>query len=644
MNSQIKEIQEPLLYDQKRLKELLKDIPSKPGCYLMLDKSERILYVGKSKNILTRVRSYFRDKNEHTPRISLMVRQIYDIHFIVTDNESEAFTLEDNLIKSNQPYYNILLKDDKKYPYICITWSDKYPLIYLTRKRRNRKNEDKYYGPYVDVSLLRNTLYLIKQVFPLRQRATALYKDRTCLNYSIKKCPGVCQEMITSEEYRNTLKRVEMIFQGRSEELMKLLNERMTFYSENMNYEKAIQIREQIRGLRQINEAQKMSVTDSSISRDIISLSSSEEISSVQLFQMRAGKLVSRLGYMSTSINQSKEEQLQIIMEEHYGKLDPVEIPKDIITGYRLPQENIISSWLSEIKGSKVHIYNPQKGKKLSLIKLVEKNAEYELKKIRSTKLKLSNTLEELTELLNLNFLPRRIEGYDISHLSGSLAVGSQVVFMDGIPAKQHYRKYKIKNNTIRTGYNNDYASLSEVIYRRFLKWSKLKKETGNINRFLNNERTLLNNNGFTDWPDLVLIDGGKGQLSSVLNVLKELNLDQEVNICSLAKKREEVFLPNGKEPIDSSPDDPAITLLRRIRDEAHRFAISFQKQRRTKYMTKSTLLNIPGLGPKRIKELLLYFKSIEAIKLASIEELNKVPGFGKSISTLIWKYLNTNG
>ena len=609
---------------------------------MMIDSQERIIYIGKSKNLITRIRSYFRLNSEHSPRIRLMVNQIHDIQFIVTDNESEALNLEDNLIKSNQPYFNILLKDDKKYPYVCITWGAKYPRIYITRNKRSKNYKDKYYGPYVDVNLLRKTLFLIKSVFPLRQRQIPLYKDRTCLNYSIDRCPGVCQEKITPESYNQILKKVEMIFQGRSFELEKILKEKMLKYSKELQYEKASLVRDQIKGIQHISESQKMTLSDDSTSRDIINIAKEDSLYSIQIFQMRAGKLVARIGYISSTNCSSSKEVLQKTIEEHYSGIDSIEIPNDILTGHKLTQEVLIQEWLSELKGLKVYITNPTKGIKAEMIKLVHKNAEYELKRIKLGRDKNNLALEDLANLLELKNSPKRIEGYDISHIQGSNAVGSQVVFIDGIPAKQHYRKYKINDITIKTGYNNDYISLAEIIKRRFLKWSRFVKQGGEIDKINLKSQTVLDSSNLNDWPDLVLIDGGKGQLNSVVKVLTELELIDKINICSLAKQNEEVFVPNIIDPLDTDKEDSSIQLLRRVRDESHRFALSFHKHRRSKYMTKSKLNNIPGLGKKRVNDLINHFNSVESIQLASIDEINKVPGLGKAISTTIWKYFHS--
>ena len=631
----------PLIRDKSRLSDFLKDIPNDPGCYLMKDGEDRLLYVGKSKKLRNRVRSYFRSGNELSPRISLMVRQVADIELIVTDNESEALTLESNLIKSHQPYFNVLLKDDKKYPYVCITWGDKYPRIFLTRKRRQRQLKDKYYGPYVDVYLLRQTLFSIKKLFPLRQRRIPLYKDRTCLNYSIGRCPGVCQEEISSEDYKNTLKRVEMIFQGRTDELRILLEKQMISFSESLKFEEAGSVRDQLKGIDRLYESQKMIIPDSSVCRDIIAMASEENISSVQIFQMRSGKLIGRLGYFSDNSNFNSSQILQQVIENHYSNVDPVEIPSEILVQHQLVNNILISDWLSEIKKQKVNINVPKRSRKAEIIKLVEKNANLELQRIKQSHDKNLVELDDLTNILDLENIPKRIECYDISHIQGSDAVASQVVFIDGIAARQHYRRYKIKSPNIKIGHSDDFESMAEVITRRFRRWARFKEEGGNIDALLSNESSVLDNLNLNDWPDLVVIDGGKGQLSSVVAALEDLKLDQNLNVISLAKKREEVFIPKVKQSLVTESNQPGMLLLRRLRDEAHRFAITFHRQKRSQRMKRSQLNEIPGLGPQRIKLLLEHFRSIEAIQMATFSELSSTPGLGRSTAVVIRNYFH---
>ena len=654
--------QRPLLQQADRLKARLKDIPSEPGCYLMRDGEDRILYIGKAKVLRQRVRSYFQSGSghSHSPRIALMVRQVCEIEFIVTDSEAEALALEANLIKNHQPHFNVLLKDDKKYPYLCITWSEDYPRIFITRRRRFRSPLDRFYGPYVDVGLLRRTLGLVKRVFPLRQRPQPLYRERTCLNYDIGRCPGVCQEKISSDAYHQTLRQVAMVFQGRNDELLELLREQMQRYAERLDYESAARVRDQLQGLDALTADQKMSLGDSSVSRDVIALAADERVAAVQLFQMRAGKLVGRLGYTADSLGlpaadmgaggdlpPSPELQqglgliLQRVIEEHYSQVEGVEIPPELLVQYPLPQQALIEDWLSDVRGRKVRLAVPQRSQKADLVELVERNANYELQRAQRASEQNLLATEDLAQLLELSSPPRRIEGYDISHIQGSDAVASQVVFIDGLPAKQHYRKYKIQSSSIRAGHSDDFMAMAEIMRRRFRRWAQAKAEGADLRALRRAAGSALHTGGLNDWPDVVMIDGGKGQLSAVMEALRELNLDEELVVCSLAKQREEVFVPGAKQPLENEPEQLGIQLLRRLRDEAHRFAVSFHRQQRGERMKRSRLSEIPGLGPKRIKELLAHFRSIDAIQLASVEALAAAPGLGPGLARVVWGYFH---
>lgn len=594
--------------------QILSQLPNQPGVYFMKDRQGNILYIGKAKKLRNRVRSYFRPSQSLSHRISLMVKQVRDIDFIVTDTEVEALALEANLIKQHQPHFNVLLKDDKKYPYLCITWSENYPRIFITRKRRLKNKKDRYYGPYVDTNLLRQTLEIVKSVFPLRQRRKPLYKNRPCLNYDLGKCPGVCQGLISPEDYRTTITKIAMIFQGRTDELITQLKQQMEKAANNLNFEKAAIIRDQIKNLHNLFASQKVTLPDDTISRDAIALATDEQHCCVQLFQIRAGHLIGRLVFF-TDIKTDYGDILQRVLEEHYTNLDSVEIPQEILVQYPLSDQEILVNWLTEKKGKKVNIITPQRQSKAELILMVEKNAQIELKKTQSfTKMNL-DAMKDLAKIIDLPTLPRRIEGYDISHLQGSNAVASRVVFIDGIPAQQHYRHYKIKNPNIKIGHSDDFKSLQEVIKRRFYQ--------------------------ATDYPDLVMIDGGKGQLSSVCKTLEEMNLLSKIKVISLAKKREEIFLPNQSQPLNTNADQPGVQLLRKVRDEAHRFAISYHRQQRLKKSKISHLDEISGLGFERQKQLLAHFHSLDYIRQASIEQLIQVPGIGESLAMNIYEYFH---
>lgn len=626
-----------LIDDSERLEARLKEIPQEPGVYYMRDRTDQILYIGKSKRLRSRLRSYF-NGHDTRPRIALMMRQVVEIEVIVTDTEAEALALEANLIRQHQPHFNVLLKDDKKYPYLCITWSEPYPRIFITRKRRMAKERDRYYGPYVDSRTLRTTLHLVKRIFPLRQRPQPLFKDRPCLNYDIGRCPGVCQSMISSEDYRKTVQKVAMIFQGRTRELEESLAAQMEKAAEDLNFEYAARLRDQIAGLKSLSAEQKVALPDDTVSQDAIALAADEEHACIQLFQIRAGRLVGRLGFFADA-HAEPGAILQRVLEEHYQTVDPVEIPAEILVQHELPESEMLAGFLSQSKGRKVSIVAPQRQTKAELVEMVERNASIELARTQKFADRNTQAMQDLAEILDLPELPRRVEGYDISHIQGSDAVASQVVFVDGLPAKQHYRHYKIKNPEVRSGRSDDFASMAEVISRRFRKYAAAKTKGETL--VSASQSSSLKSNALSDFPDVVMIDGGKGQLSAVVNVLREMNLLEDIKVVSLAKQREEIFLPGESLPLETDAEQPGVQLLRRLRDEAHRFAVSFHRQQRTTRMRRSSLDEIPGLGHHRQKLLLAEFRSIDYIREASPEQLAKVPGIGIAIAKQIYRYFH---
>ncbi|NTW21425.1 MAG: excinuclease ABC subunit UvrC [Nostocales cyanobacterium W4_Combined_metabat2_030] len=615
----------PLYKNPERLENRLGEIPPEPGVYLLRDGSDRLIYIGKSRKLRSRVRSYFRDSTNKTERINTMVKLVTEIEFIVTDTEAEALALEANLIKQHQPYFNVLLKDDKKYPYLCITWSEEYPRIFITRKRQLGKAKDKYYGPYTDSSILREIVHLCQRIFPLRQRPQPLFKDRPCLNYDIGRCPGVCQKLVSTVEYGKIVQKVAMVFQGRSQELIDILTAQMETAAEELNFENAAKIRDQIVALKSLNAAQKVSLPDDTVSRDAIALAADDQHAYIQLFQIRTGQLVGRLAFVADS-HPEPGAILQRVLEEHYQTAENVEIPSEILVQYDLPDSEILADILTERKGRKVTILNPLRQSKAELIEMVEKNAQYELQRMQKLGDSNLQATQDLAAILDLPDLPKRIEGYDISHIQGTNAVGSQVVFIDGLPAKQHYRHYKIKNPDITIGHSDDFASLAEVINRRFRKYIEDPK---------------LARLGNSDWPDLIMIDGGKGQLSAVVGILEKMNLLADLRVVSLAKKREEIFLPNSSKPLETDPEQPGVKLLRRLRDEAHRFAVSFHRQQRSDKLKRSHLDEIPGLGQNRQKLLLAHFRSLDYIRQATPKQLTEVPGIGSGLAQEIYNYFH---
>jgi excinuclease ABC subunit C len=634
----------PLLQDTEKLQARLKEIPLEPGVYLMRDRHDQILYIGKSKSLRARVRSYFRSSQDLSPRIAMMVQLVSEIEFIATDTEAEALALEDNLIKQYQPHYNVLLKDDKKYPYVCITWSDAYPRIFITRKRNIGGSKDKYYGPYVDTHNLKSTLGIIKRVFPLRQRPKPLFKDRPCLNYDMGLCPGVCQKLISPEDYHTTMQKVAMIFQGRTRELIDSLSDKMEAAAADLDFEKAAYIRDQINTLKHLGADQKVSLPDDTVSRDAIALASNDQHTCIQLFQIRAGRLIGRLAFVADSQSDSAAMILQRALEAHYQSCEPVEIPNEIHTQLELPEAEVLSAWLSDRKGKKVTIFTPQRQLKAELIEMVERNAQYELARVQRQNDRNIQSLEGLLEILDLNDLPHRIEGYDISHIQGSDPVASQVVFIDGLPAKQHYRHYKIKNPEITAGHSDDFASLAEVISRRFRKYANDESSISandQIGDQIDDPVDTKADRFDEDFPDLIMIDGGKGQLSAVMTEIERLGLEEDLRVISLAKKREEIFLPGRSQPLGVDAEHPGVQLLRRLRDEAHRFAITFHRKKRSQRMQRSYLDQIPGLGHHRQKQLLAKFHSVEYVRQATVEQIADTPGIGIKLAQQIYTHFH---
>lgn len=669
-----------LLQRPEALEGRLREIPPEPGVYLFRDRGDRILYIGKSKRLRSRVRSYFRPffredgqspgRHLHTPRLELMVRQVAEIEFIVTDTESEALMLEANLIKRHQPHFNVLLKDDKKYPYLCITWSEDYPRIFITRKRRLGEPRDRYYGPYTDAHGLRSTLRLVKRLFPLRQRPRPLFKDRPCLNYDLGRCPGVCQGLITPEAYRQTVQKVAMIFQGRTGELVAQLTEQMEAAAEGLEFERAAILRDRLRGLEQLGRDPKVALPDDRVSRDAIALATDGAIACIQLFQIRAGRLVGRLAYTAqvpegddrpteaaphdpldgaiagavdgTIREATAGHLLQRVLENHYAQVESVEIPAEITVQYPLPETELLAAWLRERRGRRVEIVVPQRQIKADLLAMVERNAQFELARTQRSSDRAGQALQDLATVLDLPTLPHWVECYDISHIQGSDAVASRVVFVDGQPAPQHYRRYKIRSAEVRPGHSDDFASMAEVIRRRFRHGRP--RSAPNAALAILGDGSGAGRDRADDWPDLVVVDGGKGQLSAAVAVLQELELLDELRIVGLAKRQEEIFLPGQSDALPTDPDQPGVQLLRRLRDEAHRFAVSFHRQQRRDRMTRSRLGDIPGLGHHRQKQLLAHFRSIDYIREATPAQLAEAPGIGPAIARQIYDYFHPQG
>ncbi len=602
--------------------EDLKMLPDRPGVYLMKDVNGKIIYVGKAISLKNRVRSYFQASRNLSLRIQNMVSLVDRVEYITTDSEMEALVLECNLIKEEHPKYNIRLRDDKQYPWVKITLAESFPQVYITRKMK--KDGSKYYGPYTNVSSLRETFRLIRQIFPLRSCRHDLDREkieRPCLNYHIRRCLAPCAGEINQAAYREMIHQVCIFLEGRQDELLEKLQQSMTEASEKREYEKAARFRDQVNAIRKVLEKQKV-VSDSGDDSDIFGLAQDRWGTMVQVFQVRQGKMVGREYFLLTEGEETPApEVLESFIPQYYDGSGF--IPRHILLPVEPEGMAVIKEMLCLERGGAVEIKIPQKGEKLKLVQMATENAQMLLEIERNKETMQENQVQEiLAELqgeLFMSKLPLRIEGFDISNTQGQEAVASMVVFENGVPKGSDYRRFKIK--TIEGP--NDFAMLQEAVRRRFLKGLAERQEVAT------------EKGKFAKFPDLLLIDGGKGQLSGVREVLTELGLEHIPTI-GLAKQEEAIFLPDREDPIMLSRRSRGLMLLQRVRDEAHRFAITYHKSLRDKNTVKSILDKITGIGPKRKQLLLKTFGSVKQIQEASVEDLAKVPGINLKIAESI--------
>lgn len=592
-----------------KLKLQLENLPSSPGVYQFLNKNGKIIYVGKAKNLRNRVRSYFQN-NVISPKTLAIVNKIDEIQVVVTDSEVEALILENNLIKQFKPRYNVNLKDDKSYPFIKVT-NELFPRIYPTRHLVN--DGSKYFGPYTDVKSMKASLRMINQIFKIRsckfditEENIAAKKFKVCLDYHIKKCDGPCEGLISAVAYNEMVKEVIQLLKGRTDELIKSLTEKMNSAVENLEFEKAAELRDKLNQLQSISAKQKV-VSDDFEDRDIFAIAYEGKDSSCSVFNIRDGKLIGKK-QLRLSIEEGEElPQIYSAAIKFYYQ-DFAEIPKEIVLETEPEDKEAIIDWLYQKANHKVKFVIPQRGDLKSLVKMCKENAMLQLKEIQIQKMKnLGNVPYPLAALqrdLRLKTLPKKIECFDISNIQGSDSVASMVVFVDGKPKKSLYRKFIIKT----VDGPDDFASMREVIERRY---SKLLAE---------NET----------FPDLIMVDGGKGQLSSAVEVLEKLKV-KNYNVIGLAKRLEEVYFPGKSEPETIPKTSSGLKLLQQIRDEAHRFAITFHRQRRTKRIISTELTEIKGIGTQTAKLLIEKFGSLDAIKSSKIEELAELVGKKKA-------------
>lgn len=572
------------------------NLPNKPGVYIMRDSSDTIIYVGKAKNLIKRVKSYFREKLDR-PKTQILMSHFDSLEYIVTNSEKEALILEATLIKKHRPRYNVQLKDDKRYPYVKITEED-FPRLVITR---NVTKNGIYYGPFTDVGSVKQTVKFLKSLFKIR---TCRNMNGPCLNAQIDLCNAPCDDRISKEEYSEIINKIDLFFQGKYSTIVRNLKKEMMEAAENEEFEKAAVIRDQIASIEEIMEKQFVDLVDDDLDQDVIAIAPGENEVVVIIMPIRNGKIVGRDDFlMSASQYDSSSEIMFSFIQQYYGYNRHV--PKQILLDEDIDEKELLEDWLSDLRGNKVKIKVPQKGVKLRLVKMAKKNAEI----IKHQKKKMESALIELKKYLKLEKMPHVIEGYDISNISGKFAVGSKVSFKDGKPDKKRYKHFKME-----TPGPNDFAMMEELLTRR-LKMVDRDPE-----------------------PDLIVIDGGKGQLGMACGVLEKLNLTH-IPIIGLAKEFEEVFTPNSSRPIIIPKNNKALYLLQQVRDESHRFAITYHRKLRSKNISASSLDDIAGVGKKRKVALLKEFGSIDNIKTASVDQLAKIDGMNQKTAENVYNY-----
>jgi excinuclease ABC subunit C len=613
----------------EHIRSLLDTLPRRPGVYLMQDVGGRVIYVGKAIDLRSRVRSYFQLSSWEDPKVRAIVSDIGDLEFIVTDSELEALILEANLIKQHRPRYNVRLKDDKRYPYIKISWADPFPKVLITR--RMEQDGSRYFGPFTSSGAVHQTLDLLRRSFPYLtcSREITGQDERACLYYDIKLCVGPCIGAVTKDEYRAMIRGLARFLEGRSEEVVADLEERMMAAADQLDFEQAASLRDQLQSVRSVVERQKI-VSTLGADQDVMAFAREENDACVQVFFIRGGKLLGREYFvMEGAQDKDEREVMAAFLKQFYE--EAAYVPPEVLLPDRIEEALIIEQWLRGKRGAKVTLHVPRRGKKRELVALAAENAAETLASLRAQwhadAHKHEQALAELQEALGLPASPVRIECYDISTTQGTEAVGSMAVFVHAVPRKSEYRRFVVRS----VEGPDDYASMREVLNRRFRRWQMATSDKTLGKRDIK---------GWAKLPDLLVVDGGKGQLNVAVEVLGEYDLLDQVPVVGLAKQREEVFVPGRPRPVLLPRRSQGLFLMQRVRDEAHRFAITHHRSRRRKAGVASQLDSIPGVGPARRKALLKAFGSLDAIRIASADELAAVPGVPRAVALAIKEHL----
>ena len=597
---------------QAYILEKVSHLPTTPGVYLWRDKYQRIIYVGKAINLRNRVRSYVQQDVNRSVKVTAMMRRAWDVETIQTKTEMEALILEATLIKEHHPKYNIMLRDDKTYPYVKVTVQEEYPRLFMTR--RLERDGAKYFGPFTDVTAVHHVLRILRSYYPLRT-CKSMKVERPCLQYHMHYCEGPCMKYVTVEAYRKYIDDIVALFEGKQVQVIQEITSKMEQASEDLEFELAAKYRDDLLSIQKVQEKQRMVTQRGDM--DVLGMAIDGPMACIQLFFIRSGRLLGRENYFVQHEGDSPELVMTEFIKQYYG--GSTFIPKELLLPMDSVDRELFSEWFTSMKGQQVDVSVPQRGYKKDLIKMAEENAQNFLAERRRqwqyTIDKAGGAVKKLAEVLDLPRLPERMECYDISHMQGAETVASMVVFEGGKPAKREYRRFKLK--TVQ-GKPDDFASMAEIMERRY-----------------GNEK---------DWPmpDLIIIDGGKGQLNAALPVIRAMGVT-DVPVISLAKRIEEVFVEGESESIILEHHTPELQLLQQIRDEAHRFAITYHRRLRGKRNLESVLDHIEGIGPKRRKALYKHFGNLDAMRVAELEELESVEGMNKKAALAVYEFFRRN-